>query len=195
MILARHGESVFSVRETVSGDPSIDCPLTEAGQEQARRLGELLRETEIDLCVVSEFERTRQTADLALAGRDVPRLVLPELNDPRAGSFEGGPLSELRSWRLAHGPLDDLPGGGESSAAVARRLAHGFGIVASLPERTILVVGHSLPIAYVLGAADGHGPGARVDLLGYAQPHRLAAADLRRAAERLAAWAEEPRWR
>ena len=105
LILARHGESEFSARERVSGDPSVACPLTKTGEEQARRLGQLLADEEIDLCVVSEFERTQQTADLALAGRDVPRLDLAELNDPRAGRFDGARFSEFREWLQANGPL------------------------------------------------------------------------------------------
>ena len=192
LILARHGESEFSARERVSGDPSVACPLTGTGEEQARRLGELLADEEIDLCVVTEFERTQQTADLALAGRDVPRLVLAELNDPRAGRFEGARFSDFREWRLAHGPLADPPGGGESSAAIARRLARGLGKLLERPERRILLVGHSLPIAYVLGAAEGRNPAAELPMLGHGEPHRLTAAELERAVERLERWTRAP---
>ena len=31
----RHGESEFSVRGLTNGDPRVECPLTEAGREQA----------------------------------------------------------------------------------------------------------------------------------------------------------------
>src|ERR687888_196937 len=91
VILARHGESELSVVGTVNGDPAVACALTGEGEEQARRLGERLAEVEIDLCVTSEFERAQRTADLALAGRNIPRLVSPGLNDVRFGSFEGRP--------------------------------------------------------------------------------------------------------
>jgi phosphoserine phosphatase len=191
-ILARHGESTASVRAAVSGDPAAACPLTEEGERQARRLGELLAGTAIDLCVVTEFERTQRTAALALAGRDVSRLVLPALNDPRAGRFEGRPLEEYRAWARENGPLAVPPGGGESRAAVARRLASGFAAVLARPERTILVVGHSLPLAYVLAAADGRDPTPRVDLLAYAEPYRISPGALARAVERLERWAERP---
>ena len=104
VILARHGESQLSVVGTVNGDPAVACALTETGEEQARRLGNVLAGVELDLCVTSEFERTRQTADIALAGRDVPRLVLPELNDVRFGRFEGGTLADYREWAAANEP-------------------------------------------------------------------------------------------
>lgn len=193
-ILARHGESTFSVTSTISGDPKISVPLTDAGRAQARRLGEELADEQIDLCVTSEFERTQQTADIALAGREVPRLVVPELNDPRAGDFEGKSLAEYREWAWANGPRAEPPGGGESRAAVVARVAAGYRKVAERPEHTILVVGHSLPIAYALNAAAGRDPTAKVELIGYAEPHQLLAAELERAADRLERWAKEPRF-
>ena len=99
VILARHGESVFSARQLVNGDVGVSGPLTERGEEEARALGRAIADDSIDLCVTSEFERTRQTADLALEGRHVPRLVVPDLNDPRYGRFEGGALdAEDVAW-------------------------------------------------------------------------------------------------
>jgi broad specificity phosphatase PhoE len=95
LILARHAESVFNVRGVLNGDPSIAGGLTERGREQARRLGERLRSEPIDLCVTTEFERTRETADLVLADRGVCRLVIPELNDPPNGTLELRPYREL----------------------------------------------------------------------------------------------------
>ena len=142
--------------------------------------------------MTSEFERTRETADIALQGRDVPRLVLPELNDPRAGEFEGKRLAEYREWAWANDPLTEPAGGGESRAAVVARVARGFRTLLDRPEPTILVIGHSLPIAYVLKAAEGMNPTAKVDLIGYAEPHRISASDLAYAIEVLEAWAKEP---
>ena len=72
LILARHGESEYSSRGLLNGDPSVDVELTSVGEEQARVLGRTLEPVELDLCVVTELRRTRRTAGLALAGRDVP---------------------------------------------------------------------------------------------------------------------------
>jgi broad specificity phosphatase PhoE len=191
-ILARHGESTYSVRAAVNGDPGVAVSLTPEGERQARRLGELLADEPIDLCVTSEFERVRRTAELALDGRAVPLVVMPELNDPRAGDFEGGELEEYRAWAHAHGPLAEPPGGGESRAAVAARLARGYRALVERPEPQVLVVGHSLPIAYALNAARGREPTARVQLLAYGEPHRLSSAELAEAADRLERWAGNP---
>jgi broad specificity phosphatase PhoE len=148
----RHGESVFSARQLVNGDVGVP------GRSRARRGGGARarardRRDPIDLCVTSEFERTRQTADLALEARDVPRLVVPELNDPRYGRFEGGALEEYRSW-ASRGVARRVPGGGESRAHILDRYVRGFRRC-SRARSTVLVVIHSLPIAYVLAAHDG----------------------------------------
>jgi broad specificity phosphatase PhoE len=193
-ILARHGESEFSVRGAMNGDPATACPLTDEGREQAHRLGEALRDERIDFVVVTAFARTVETADLALAGRDVPRLVVSELNDIRVGEFEGGPLETYRAWVRDRTPVAVPPGGGESRADVARRYAAGFRVVLGRPERTILVVTHGLPIRYVLLAAEGSGPRSVVENVEYATPYRVGREELETAVDRLEAWAARPSW-
>ena len=115
-LLTRHAESQASVEGLTNGDPLRDVPLTEAGREQARALGLRLASEELDLCVVTEFRRTQETADIALEGRGVTRLVLPALNDIRFGDYEGRLLADYRVWARAHGPEDVVPGGDESRA-------------------------------------------------------------------------------
>jgi broad specificity phosphatase PhoE len=193
-ILARHGESAFSVRGTMNGDPSVACPLTELGRDQATRLAAALAGEQIDLCVTSEFERVRETADLALGGREVPRLILADLNDIRVGDFEGKTLADYRAWARAQDPDVGAPGGGDSRASVARRYVQAYRTILARPEQTILVVAHGLPIRYVLNAVGGQDPTPVLDQVPYAEPHRLSREELAAAVDRLAAWAERPTW-
>jgi broad specificity phosphatase PhoE len=193
-ILARHGESELSCRGLTNGDPGVACPLTERGREESRHLGELLATEPIDLCVTSVFERTSETADLALGGRSVPRLVLPELNDIRFGEFEGRALADYRDWAHAHAPEAEAPGGGESRVETIRRYVDGYRIVLGRPERTILVVAHGLPIRYVLDAAAGTGPVPRIKHVPYAEPFPVSATRLTAAVEHLEAWLRAPAW-
>src|SRR6185295_18828220 len=141
------------------------------------------------------FERTKQTADLALEGRDVPRLVVPELNDIRVGSFEGGLLETYRAWARERSPIEVPPGGGESRAQAAERYARGFRKVVARPEEEILVVTHGLPIRYLMLAAEGTEPRPVVESVEYATPYRFSRTDLEHALERLELWVMDPIWK
>lgn len=192
-ILARHGESERSVDGLTNGDPAVRVGLTETGREEARRLGAELRDDPIDLCVTSEFERAKETADLALEGRDVPRLVLADLNDIRFGEFEGRLLTDYRAWAHTHGPEDVCPGG-ESRVQTVARYVRGYRTILARPEETILVVAHGLPVRYVLDALDGRNPAAAVAQVPYAEPFRLSAEELASAVGLLEAWVRSPAW-
>jgi broad specificity phosphatase PhoE len=168
--------------------------LSERGGAQARALAEEISGEEIDLCVTSELERTRQTADIALAQRSVRRIVLAELNDPLYGSYEGGPLDTYLAWAFANDSAAEPPGGGEARQTLVARYAAGFRRVLDRPERAILVVAHSLPIAYILMALRGLDPAPRVPLVEYAKIHTVSAGELTRAVARLEAWCATPSW-
>lgn len=194
VLLARHGESELSVREVVNGDPAVACGLTAAGEEQARALGRALAEEPVELAVTSAFERCRRTAELALAGREVRVLEVPELGDVRCGAFEAGHADAYRGWAWRAPADEPAPGGGESRVALARRVAAAAEAVSGQPERTVLVVGHAVTLAYLLGAARGESPRPRIAPVPYATAAELTAAQLRRAAGHLAAWAAAPDW-
>jgi probable phosphoglycerate mutase len=194
VILARHGESEYSVKGLMNGDPETAVRLTDVGREQARALGRALASTELDLCVTTEFGRTIETADVALAGRDVPRLVVRELNDVRVGDYEGKTLDEYRVWAHAQSPTALPPGGDESRAATVERYVRGFRIVEVRPEDTILVVAHGLPIRYLLNAAAGVGPTPILERIEYATPYPVDADTYARAVDALEAWTREPVW-
>ena len=191
-LFVRHGESVFSAKALVNGDPGVACGLTELGRQQARQLGERLEGEPIGLCVVTEFPRTHETADLVLGEREVPRLIVPELNDPFYGEFEGRALADYRAWAASHGPEDAPPGGGETRLAIASRYVEGLRILLKRRESSLLVVCHSLPIAFAVAAADGRGPRAKMPLITYAEPHVLYADQLEQAIERLDEWTRNP---
>ena len=191
LVLARHALAASNAGETVSGvAPGLG--LTDAGVREARALGRALADVPLDLAVVTEFRRTQETAGLALEGRDVPRLVVPELNEIDFGRFEGGLLSAYRDWAWA-APADELcPGGRESRGHAAERYARGFEVVLARPEAAILAVAHAVPIRYLLDAAEGRPPTARVAPVGHAEAVVLEAEQVRAAVDALHAWAAAP---
>ena len=196
LIVARHAESEASARGVLNGRPEAGVGLTPLGREQARALEAAVASLVPGgpaLVAATPFPRTQQTAELA-AGR-APALILPGLSDPDFGAWEGRSLEEYRSWALAAPPAEPCPGGGESRAAIAARLAAAWRELLARPEDTVLVVCHSLPVRYLLDAVDGLAPAPKAGRVPYAEPYALTAAQVAAAAELLAAWARAPRWR
>ena len=194
LLLARHGFA-GSNRDDVASCAIPGEGLTPEGVEQARALGAVLVETEIALAATTELSRTYETLQLALEGRDLPTIVVPELNEIRFGSFDGGSLETYRAWAAAHSPSVRAPGGGESRAEAAARFARGLRVLLEREEETILLVGHALALRYVVDAAEGLVPAPRMARVPHAEPFRLAREEVARAAELLEAWSVAPRFR
>ena len=170
--------------------------LTPQGVEQARALGDLLSGEQIALGVATELRRTQQTLELALEGRQIRRIVIPELNEIHFGSYDGGLLSEYREWAGTEAPALPAPGGGESRAQAAARYASGLRSVLARPEETALVIAHALAVRYIVDAAKGLVPAPlMLAPVEHALPYRLAAVELERAADLLESWSLDPRFR
>jgi broad specificity phosphatase PhoE len=156
-VLARHAESALNVAGRINGDPSLEVELTEVGEAEARSLGTQIAHVPIDLCVHTRFSRTRDTARLALADRDVdvPFREEPLLDDIDVGELEGQTIAEYRAWKRQHSRHDLFPGG-ESLDDAGRRYAEAFGrLTAESEARAVLVVCHEIPIRYAINAAAG----------------------------------------
>ena len=183
--LARHGESEAAANGLVGGD----TPLTPGGRDEARVLGERLRSLPVDICVTSKAARARETATIALEGRDVPVIVDAELGDIQFGDFEGQPLAAYRQWIAAHDPAE-APPGAESRVETLRRFVRAFRRLLERRERVVLVVAHGLTVRSVLDP----GPQPVVAGTPYGGLVILAAAEFEHAVQRLERWCESPAW-
>lgn len=184
--LARHAESVLNVAGRVNGDPEVPAPLTERGRDEARLLGAQLAHVELELCVHSRFPRARETAGLALEGRDVPVEVEPLLDDVGIGELEGLPLARYREAKRELGRKLPFPGG-ESLDDAALRYARAFDRLGQVGASRVLVVCHEIPVRYALNAAAGTGAldGPPFHDVPNAFPYVFEAASLVRAAMRI----------
>lgn len=194
LLFARHGLA-GSNRDGTASCAAPGEGLTPDGVEQARGLGQLLRGEDVALGVATELARTQETLALALAGRDVQRLIVPELNEIGFGAFDAGPLAEYRAWAASHSPSEAAPGGGESRADAAARFARGLRLVLERPEGVVLVACHALFLRYVLDAARGLVPAPVMAPIEHAVPHRLAASEVVAAVQLLERWSLEPQFR
>ena len=182
-LLARHGQSLFNVDKAVNGDLTLDRGLSEQGIEEAERLAGQLAALPVDLVAVSPFPRALQTANIALAGRDVPHLVDEELGDVRIGDLEGKSLDDYRA-APAHSNRKERFPGGESLDEAALRYAGVFERLLERDEAVTLVVCHEIPVRYVANAAAGseelNGP---LRFVANATPYIFDETSLRRAVE------------
>jgi 2,3-bisphosphoglycerate-dependent phosphoglycerate mutase len=153
-LFARHGQSLFNVDQIVNGDPALDRGLSEQGIEEAERLAGQLAALPLDLVAVSPFPRALQTANIALAGREVPHLVDDDLGDVRIGDLEGRTLAAYRE-APAHSNRKERFPGGESLDGAALRFARAFERLLARDEPATLVVCHEFPVRYLVNAAAG----------------------------------------
>jgi broad specificity phosphatase PhoE len=155
-VLARHGESTLNSENRINGDPAVPVALTEKGREEARLLGQQVAHVRLDVCICTRFTRTRETAEIALEGRDVPIEIAPLLDDIDVGDLEGLSIEDYRAWKREHTRRDPFPGG-ESLDDAARRYAQAFRELLERPETSVLVITHEIPVRYAINAADGSG--------------------------------------
>jgi broad specificity phosphatase PhoE len=185
LIVVRHAESTLNFEQRINGDPSVQVDLTEHGRDEARELGLQVANVPLDLCVHTRFSRTRATAEIALAGREVPFVEEPLFDDVDVGDLEGQTIEDYRAWKRAHLRSDPFPGG-ESLDDTARRYARGYRGLLERLEKTVLLVCHEIPLRYALNAAGGSdeldGP---VHQLRNATPYLFDQAAVTRAAARM----------
>jgi broad specificity phosphatase PhoE len=184
-LVVRHGQSLFNVDKIVNGDPALDRGLSEQGIEEAERLAGELAALPVDLVAVSPFPRALQTANIALAGRDVPHLVDDELGDVRIGELEGASLGGYRD-APAHSDRKERFPGGESLDEAALRYADACERLLAREEPVTLVVCHEIPVRYLANAAAGsdelNGP---LRFVANASPYLFDEGSLRTAVERM----------
>jgi len=153
-LLVRHGQSLLNVDGLVNGDPALDRGLSPRGIEEGQRLAGQIRAIPIGVAVISPFPRARETAELALEGREVRRELDTDLGDVRIGELEGKTLADYRDSAAHHNRTLRFPGG-ESLDEAARRYADAFERICDRDDQTVLVVCHEIPVRYAVNAAEG----------------------------------------
>ena len=161
VLFIRHGRSSANTAGILAGrSPGVD--LDEHGRDQAAQLAARLAEVRLDANVSSPLERTRQTAERVLAGRDETLFEVDEsFNECDYGTWSGRTLSSLAEeplWRTvqAHASAAHFPDGESLAALSARAVAAVRTWNAKLGEQaTYAVVSHGDVIKAI--AADALG--------------------------------------
>jgi 2,3-bisphosphoglycerate-dependent phosphoglycerate mutase len=169
--VVRHGQSTGNVIAQAAETDGLeaidiperdaDVPLSGTGREQAEAVGAWLsgldRAERPEVAIVSPYLRTRQTAELALAGTGIPAVVDERLRDRELGVLDlltgrgvQARLPDEYARRSRHGKFYYRPPGGESWADVLLRLrALLRELRADHPGGRVLLFGHEATVLLV----------------------------------------------
>ena len=161
LYLVRHGQSVSNAVRRFQGVQ--DVPLSDLGRRQAAAVGAALRARSFAHVYASPLGRARHTAEIILAGRDVPLTFVEGLRELSLGDWEGRTVEEVRALpgdpyaRWVRDPVEYLPPSAEPLDAVQQRVLFAMNrIAAAHPDgEDVLVVAHggviSAYLAHCLG--------------------------------------------
>ncbi|HXX65123.1 MAG TPA: histidine phosphatase family protein [Bacteroidota bacterium] len=141
--LARHGETAWTLTGQHTG--LTDLPLTERGEQNARRLGERLKGLRLARVFTSPLKRARRTCELA--GFASVAEVDPDLVEWNYGEYEGRRGQDIRMERPDWNLFRDGCPGGESPAQVSARADRVVRRVRAIEENTLLFTsGHFIRV-------------------------------------------------
>ena len=132
--LVRHGETAWSLSGQHTG--LTDLPLTERGEQDARRLGERLRGLTLARVLTSPLQRAARTCELAGFGSAAE--VDRDLLEWNYGRYEGRTSAEIHAERPDWDLFRDGCPGGETAAEVGARVDRVIGRVRAVQGDTLL---------------------------------------------------------
>ena len=139
---ARHGETVWNVENKICG--MTDSPLTEKGRQQARELGQKVKESgvHIDEILYSPLSRAADTAKAVAAATGLPARCEPRLREQCFGKYEGTPRDGAE-FRISKTHFADRYDGGESMMQLAQRRYNLLDELRQDENKTYLLVAHN----------------------------------------------------
>jgi len=117
LYLARHGETAWSRSGQHTG--VTDLPLTDKGEQDARRLGERVRGLAFAKVFTSPLQRAARTCELAGFGAMAD--IEPDLVEWNYGKYEGRTSAEIHSERPDWDLFRDGCPGGETPSLIGAR--------------------------------------------------------------------------
>jgi probable phosphoglycerate mutase len=126
MVLIRPGRTEFDEQRRIQG--TLDIPLSEAGQDDVRRLIEALRGVEFDVIYASPCQAARETAEQLADAFDVKMKEHEQLANLDQGLWQGRSIDEVRQTQPTvfrqwlENPESVCPPSGEQVSAARQRV-------------------------------------------------------------------------
>lgn len=157
--LTRHGETQWNLENRLQG--SKDSELTEKGINNAKRLGERLKDIPFNAIYSSPSGRAFKTAEYIKSNKDVPIYTDDNLKEIHLGDWEGKTKEEISAIESSsieflnfwNNPIsyNHKPHKGEDLSLFKQRVATALErIISSNEEGNILIVTHAVVIKAIL---------------------------------------------
>ena len=163
LFLIRHGTTEYNAADRLQG--RIDLSLNPLGRKEAQALGDFLADESLDLVISSPMQRARETARIAMGGRDVPLRLEESFVEIDIGAWEGREYAAVRSQdpdffaNWLQDPYVRIPGG-ESFVDVCERVKPGVEALWRAQAQRILISGHATVNRAILAVLMGIAPEA-----------------------------------
>ncbi|MFB6326196.1 phosphoglycerate mutase [Pantoea deleyi] len=158
--LVRHGETVWNAERRIQGQS--DSPLTEKGEQQARQVGERVKQLGITHVIASDLGRTRRTAEIIADACGCGVTLDARLRELNMGVLEKRPLdgltAEEEQWRatLVNGTEGGRIPQGESMSEMATRMHAALNACLDLPAGSRpLLVSHGMALGSLVSTILG----------------------------------------
>jgi probable phosphomutase (TIGR03848 family) len=163
ILLIRHGRAEFKAGHLYGWTPGV-C-LSEAGRDEAKRLGQRLEDIKFVAAYSSPLERATETAAIALEGRKIEIQIEERLGEVKYGKWQGRSYKSLMKtplWRVVQRmPSQARFPDGESLLEMQRRGVDGIEAIRKKHRKgTIAVFSH----ADMIKAVVAHYLGLHLDL-------------------------------
>lgn len=158
--LVRHGETLWNAARRIQGQS--DSELTKKGEQQARQVGERVKNLGITHVIASDLGRTKRTAEIIADACGCRIQLDPRLRELNMGVLEQRPLDSLtpeeENWRktLVNGTEGGRIPGGESMTEMADRMHQALNACLQLPAGSRpLLVSHGMALGVLVSTLLG----------------------------------------
>lgn len=143
--LARHGQTLWNTKHKFQGQ--LDSALTELGQQQSKKIANMLINNSIDCIVSSTLGRALSSAQICQDILKVPVTHCELLMERHLGTWQGLYVNKVKSQRiyneLLHQYTDLSPTNGESAITCASRIYQSLETLATCNiNKNVLVITH-----------------------------------------------------
>jgi isoleucyl-tRNA synthetase len=157
--ILRHGEALNNKKNVlVTQIPEkIRCPLTKKGEKEAKLAAKKLKNKKIDLIFASDFERTKQTAEIIAKELGLKVIYDKRLREINVGIFDG---KKVKDWEEFFESYEErftkkIKGGENYNQVKMRMYRFLEDLEKKYQGKRILIVSHQRPLTMLEGVVKG----------------------------------------